>query len=145
MKLMDKRAVIPVVLIVVVATALFAAGVSAHGGFGGGGFDRDDFQVDRLAVKLELTDAQIQQSESIAVRRRQQIRPLIREMMGVKKEIRGLISGDVFDESALREALAPKQALMTDLILNRVAWYFEVKSVLTPEQRKRFYELRRRL
>ena len=118
-------------------TAMTAAGTAearfpGHGGFGMRGGDIAG-RIQFLAEELSLTDAQLDQVESIAQATRAELEPLADEMRALRESVRD-IGGINYDAAGI-EALATEQGvLVSRMIMAKEAARAQVLAVLTPDQ-----------
>lgn len=103
-----------------------------------GGWKGHDQQGDRLAKALDLSKEQTEQVKAIFLKHRDEIAPLRKEMTSERRELRNLILSDKPDEAALREQVKKIAATGGDLAVRRAKMSQEVRTVLTPEQIRKF-------
>ena len=95
----------------------------------------------RLAKALGLSKEQKEQIKAIFRKHRDEIAPLRNEMVSERRELRNLILSDKPDEAVLREHAKKIAATSGDLAVRRAKMFQEVRTVLTPEQLKKFRAL----
>lgn len=95
----------------------------------------------RLAKALGLSKEQKEQIKAIFRKHRDEIAPLRNEMVSERRELRNLILSDKPDEAVLREQAKKIAATSGDLAVRRAKMFQEVRTVLTPEQLKKFRAL----
>ncbi|MEQ8660963.1 MAG: Spy/CpxP family protein refolding chaperone [Gammaproteobacteria bacterium] len=108
-----------------------------HGGDFHGGMGADLFHVERMAEKLGLDDSQRQQLEALHERQRELARPHVRALVKARKAMRAATRGDSFDEGAVRTIATAQSTAMIELAVLRQRARFEMRQILTPEQRER--------
>jgi Spy/CpxP family protein refolding chaperone len=97
-----------------------------------------------IASQLDLTEAQKTEIKAILDAERPTIEPLVRQLVGTRKELRSVTDSGQFDESQVR-ALAEQQAqTITELIVAKERVKSKVYAVLTPEQRDKAAQMRAR-
>ena len=106
-----------------------------------GGWKGHGQQGDRLAKALDLSKEQAEQVKAIFLKHRDEIAPLRKEMMSDRRELRKLTRSDKPDEAALREQAKKIAATSGDLAVRRAKVFQEVRTVLTPEQIRKFRAL----
>lgn len=107
-------------------------------GFGGdlhGGPGSDLFHLERMAERLQLDDEQRGRLEALHERHREQARPYVRTLVKSRRAMKHLMKADTFDEAAVRAVAAEQSAAMTELAVIKARGRFEVREILTPEQR----------
>jgi Spy/CpxP family protein refolding chaperone len=95
----------------------------------------------RLAKALGLSKEQTGQIKAIFRKHRDEIAPLRNEMVSERRELRNLIQSDKPDEAVIREQAKKIAATSGDLAVSRARMYREVRTVLTPEQIRKFRDL----
>jgi len=142
-------------LVLLTAVAVGATMVSGNawadrGGNGGGrcagegrdgGWKGHGQEGDRLAKALDLSKEQSEQVKAIFLKHRDATAPLRREMVSERRELRKLIQSDKLDEAAIREQVKKIAATDGDLAVRRARLSQEVRTVLTPEQIRKFRAL----
>ncbi len=106
-----------------------------------GGWKGHDQQGHRLAKELGLSKEQTEQVKAIFLKHRDEIAPLRKEMMSERRELRNLIQSEKPDEAAIREQVKKISATGGDLAVRWAKMSQEVRTVLTPEQIKKFQAL----
>jgi Spy/CpxP family protein refolding chaperone len=115
-------------------------GHGGHGGPGGGlGFLR---MLPRLAEKLDLSEAQQAEIESIVDQSLPAIRELRVQMREARQEFRDSQEPGQFDEAAVRAFAESQAQLMTEMMVSTARLKADVFGVLTPEQVEQLEELR---
>ena len=121
--------------------ALSASPAIARDGYMKGGFDGGLFRMEHMVSELKLTDAQRTDFERIMDKGREKARPHIQQMTAVRKEMRQLMDGEVFDEAAVRSLAKKKGASITELTIIHARKRFAFKSILTQEQQQKLKDL----
>jgi Spy/CpxP family protein refolding chaperone len=106
-----------------------------------GGWEGHGHRGHRLAKALGLSKEQKEQIKAIFRKHRDEIAPLRNEMVSERRELRNLILSDKPDEAVLREQAKKIAATSGDLAVRRAKMFQEVRTVLTPEQLKKFRAL----
>jgi periplasmic protein CpxP/Spy len=86
-------------------------------------------------AKLNLTDAQRSQLQTIHQNHRQATQPLAEELRQRRQALRQAQSGATFDEAAVRQQLTDIAALEAKLMGERFKMRQEFEAILTPEQK----------
>ena len=107
----------------------------------GGGWMGHGPQGDRLAKALDLSKEQTEQVQAIFRKHRDEIAPLRKEMASERRELRNLTQADKTDEAAIREQARKIAATGGDLAVRRARMSREVRTVLTPDQIRKFRAL----
>lgn len=100
--------------------------------------------LERLSDELGLSAEQQEAIKAITERTRSEAdvyRDQLRDQFGA---MQGLMDAESFDEQAARALIAQKQAIMTELKILHMKQRFEIRDVLTPEQRNAFRDSARR-
>jgi len=95
----------------------------------------------RLAKALGLSKEQKEQVKAIFRKHRDEIAPLRKEMVSERRELRNLIRSDKPDEAVIREQTKKIAATGGNLAVRQAKVAQEVRTVLTPEQLKKFQAL----
>lgn len=106
------------------------------GGFGGMGPMRG------LMRDLDLTDEQRTQIRGIAKTGWEQSAARRAELEGLRKQVEATVIANGFNEAEVRGLIEARPSLLTDAMVDVVRTMAEMRSVLTPEQQKRFDERR---
>ena len=139
-----KRSRATLTAVILAAAGMVAAVPASAGGHGfHGGFGHDLYRMERLADKLDLSDAQRADFQRISDQSREQARPYVRQMIEQHKAMRKLMESDTFDEAAVRALAERGEAATTELAVIRARSAFEIRKILTPEQREKMAEKRR--
>ena len=106
-----------------------------------GGWAEHGHRCHPLAKALGLSKEQQEQVTAIFRKHRDEIAPLRKEMVSERRELRNLIQSDKPDEPAIREQVKKIAATGGDLAVRRAKMSQEVRTVLTPEQIRKFRAL----
>ena len=106
-----------------------------------GGWKAHGHPGHRLAKALDLSKEQTEQVRAIFRKHRDEIAPLRKEMVSERRELRNLIQADKMDEAVLREQVRKIAVTGGDLAVRRAKVSQEVRTVLTPEQIRKFRAL----
>ena len=106
------------------------------GGFGGMGPMRG------LMRDLDLTDEQRTQLRSIAKTSWERSAARRAELESLRKQIETTVIANGFNEAEIRGLIEARSSLLADTMVDVVRAMAEMRSVLTPEQQKRFDERR---
>lgn len=93
---------------------------------------------DRFAKALDLSKEQTEQVKAIFRKHRDETAPLRERMVSERRELRNLTRADKTDEAAIREQARKIAATSEDLAVRRARMAQEVRTVLTPEQVRKF-------
>ena len=122
-------------LCVLAAGGLVVSAASAHGRMGG------DRQLERMAERLDLDDAQLESVRAIVDAHRAEQRALRDQLREGREQIRRLGAEGDFNEEEV-EALAEVQGdIMAELIVLKASMHSRIAAVLTDEQREAFAEM----
>lgn len=119
---------------------LSAYAASAHGGPGGRGVGGDR-QIERMAERLDLDDAQLASVRAIVDSYRDEQRALRDQLRGGRAQIRGLGASGEYDEEAVRALAEVQGDGMAELIVLKAQMFSEIAAVLTDEQREALAEM----
>ena len=103
-----------------------------------GGWKGHDHRGHRLAMVLGLSRMQQEQIKTIFRKHRDEIAPLRNEMVSDRRELRNLIQSEKPDEAGIREQVKKIAATGGNLAVRRAKMSQEVRTVLTPEQIRKF-------
>ncbi len=103
-----------------------------HHGPGGGGLMGHGLR--RIREALGLTDTQVQQIQDILRASRDQVKPLVQNLMTEKRAERVLIQAPTVDEPAIRAQAAKVAAVEADLAVAHAKIANQIRGILTPEQ-----------
>jgi Spy/CpxP family protein refolding chaperone len=100
--------------------------------------------LQRMAVVLDLSDAQQAQIKAILQSERQTVAPLQKSLQASREALRQAAQADTFDEAAVRSIAAGEAATRTELIVARARTQNRIHALLTPAQRAKAEKLRPR-
>ena len=132
-----------VVLLVTATTVIARRGSRGHGpgGPGGpGGIGR----VMHIAEMLELTDEQFIKLRKHMKSTREEVHPLFEQMHLLRRQIIETLDSETFEETKIREILALKAKVMTELAVLHLKKAHEFKKELTPEQLNKVRDMLKR-
>jgi protein CpxP len=109
-----------------------------HGQRGGG-------MEGRMFSRLNLTDAQKEQMKQINQNFRDRTKSLHDELRAKHQELRQLQSGATFDEALATQKLTEIASVQSKLMGERFKLRQEMTSILTPEQKTQFEQLREQM
>jgi Spy/CpxP family protein refolding chaperone len=92
----------------------------------------------KMAGELGLDDHQKAQIRDILKNNRDQIGPLMKNLMTERRAMRALTQADTIDEAAIRAQASRMATLQADLAVERARIGQKVRAVLTPEQIQKF-------
>jgi len=130
------------------AFLVHSADAHRYGGRGPGGDGRmhgmmmhDGYPMWRHLKELGLNDKQKAEVKEIRNRVMKETiqKKADKRIAGI--ELRDLLANDTVDMNAIQTKLKQMEALRTDIHLSHIKAREEIKSILTPEQRKKFTEL----
>ena len=101
-------------------------------------------RLDRMARDLNLTQAQLSELKAFFDAERSILESMMKKLDGQRRQLDETTANGQFDEAQVR-AMATQQAqTLAELIVAHKRAEARIYSVLTPEQRARFQELRQR-
>lgn len=106
------------------------------GGFGAMGSMRG------LMRDLDLTEEQRNRLRSIATTSWEQGAARRTELKALRQQIEATVIANGYDEAVVRSLIEARSSLLTETMVDVVRTMAEMRSVLTPEQQKRFDEQR---
>ena len=120
-----------------------------HGDMGPGkmgphGIDNSPEHREHMATELGLTSQQRTDFERITTAAREQSRPLFRQMRDSHKAMEALIEGPAFDAAAVRAQAQTSTALMAEMAVIHARSRFDLRQLLTPEQREKMQAMHRK-
>jgi periplasmic protein CpxP/Spy len=98
--------------------------------------------LQRMAVVLDLSDAQQAQIKAILQSERETTAPLRKSLQASREALRQAARADTFDEAAVHKLAASQAATRTELIVARVRTQNRIHALLTPAQRAKAEKLR---
>ncbi len=103
-----------------------------------------EWMLERLAERLELSDAQVETLRGLWTAHREQMAPLHEQAIDLEEVLEAAIHAEDFDEGALRAAARQLADARVELAVARARFGQEIRQVLTPEQRAEMRELHER-
>lgn len=91
--------------------------------------------------RLDLTDAQKERVKTIVDAHRDEVKAIGDRAMKARTALQAAITGDTFDEAAVRTKAADVAAVDTDAAVARARVFNEVYQILTPDQQKQLKTL----
>jgi protein CpxP len=116
---------------------LLAQTAERHASRLGGGH----FMARRIAQKLDLTPAEIQQIKGIFAQHKQELATDLAAVKSAREQQFEAIHADTFAETAVRTAAAAVGQADANLAVTQAKIFGEVRQVLTPEQQAKLKEL----
>ncbi|HIJ80181.1 MAG TPA: Spy/CpxP family protein refolding chaperone [Desulfuromonadales bacterium] len=98
----------------------------------------------QMAAELGLSDQQKLDVKALFAKNRPLAEPLMASLNTERRALRALVQADAVDETAIRAQSAKVAALMADLAVQRAHVAQQIRTVLTPEQVKKFKEIQAR-
>ncbi len=125
--------------IALAAALLLATGVGWTTGAAKAGVNNEDPGLIRTIImgriaSLHLTDQQKAQSKGILEAHRPTLQPLVKQYVSERRALRGLISAEQTDETAIRAQVAKVAAVGSDLAVERAHLARDFRAILTPDQ-----------
>lgn len=142
-----KQRAVAVLAAAAVAIGLGTATVSAQGrwnrGPGGRGMHGPMMGVDGIGLgRLDLTEAQRSQVQSIMEAHRAERQALAEKVRDARQALHAKVTAETLDESGIRAAHAALSQLEADQVVMRAKIRAEIHQLLTPEQRAKAAELK---
>ena len=103
---------------------------------------RQQFQQERMAVILDLSEEQKQQMQTLRDQRQQQQLSLRTEMQTSRNQLREVARASDADEAGIRAAVQEHAELKTRMMVEGAKHRQQVASILTPEQQQKHEQLR---
>jgi len=100
--------------------------------------------MQRVAEKLNLTEAQRSQIREIFASEKDRLQPVLTRLHDARKNLRDAIHATSADENAVRAASAKVADAEADLAVERMKVYGKIAPVLTDEQRQKISEFEQR-
>lgn len=105
------------------------------------GQQRQQIQLERMAVILDLTEEQRQQWQSLRDQHRGQQDTLWTDMRTRRAQLRELLRADDADEERIRAAIQEQAELKTRMIVEGNRHRQQVAALLTPQQQEKMEQL----
>jgi len=93
-------------------------------------------RIDRMAKKLNLTEAQKEQVEAILATEREKAEPLRQQLAENRNNLRKAIEAQPFDEATVRTLAAKQNETRVELVVSRARARSQIFALLSPEQRE---------
>lgn len=108
-----------------------------EGGFHGRHRGKDPGKrIDRMAKKLNLTEAQKEQIKAIFASERDKAEPLRKKLAETRENLRKAIEAEPFNEATVRALAESQNETRVELVVSRARAKSQVYALLTPEQRE---------
>ena len=104
----------------------------------------DMFRMERMASELKLDDVQREKLQRINDDNRKRAQPFVRKMVEGREQLRKIIQADEFDEATVRQAAHAQSEAMTEMMVERARKRYDVRQLLTAEQREKHDSKKRR-
>jgi Spy/CpxP family protein refolding chaperone len=111
-------------------------------GHPGKGHGRHGEGFAKIVDQLKLTESQKHEIAGILKQNREEARGLRDEMMEARKSLVEAITGDAFNENAVREAVRKAAHTGEELAVLRAKAFDAVRKVLTPEQTETLHKIK---
>ena len=93
-------------------------------------------RIDRMAKKLNLTEAQKEQVKAILASEREKTEPLRQQLAETRENLRKAIYAQPFDEATVRTLAAKQNETRVELVVSRARARSQIYALLSPEQRE---------
>ncbi|UCE89342.1 MAG: Spy/CpxP family protein refolding chaperone [Pseudomonadota bacterium] len=110
-------------------------------GPGGGPYADPAARVERLAGRLDLSDEQRAQVQTIFEKAQPEMQKLRTEMMENRETIRSLATGNKASEAEIRKLANTQGTKVAEMIVLRSGVHNEISAVLTDAQREQFAQM----
>ena len=101
--------------------------------------------LERAREKLDLTDEQVRQIKAALKSEKGNLVGLMSRMRQARLELRGAIQSPDASEDSVRAAAAKVAAVQSDVAVERMKLFRQIRPILTEEQRARLHEMQSRL
>jgi len=98
-------------------------------------------RIDRMAKKLNLTEAQQEQMQAILASERDTVKPLRHQLAVNRLNLRKAIEAEPFEEATVRALAESQNKARIELVVSRARAKSQIYALLTPEQRELAKEL----
>jgi protein CpxP len=115
-------------------------GLMGRGGRGGPGGPMGMLPP-RMLQRLDLTDAQKERVRTIVDSHRDEMKAIADRAMKARLALEAAVTGDTFDEAAVRTRAADVATIDTDAAVSRARVFNEVYQILTPDQQSKLKEI----
>ncbi|HSM00419.1 MAG TPA: Spy/CpxP family protein refolding chaperone, partial [Candidatus Limnocylindria bacterium] len=93
-------------------------------------------RIDRMAKKLNLTEAQKEQVKAILASERDKAEPLRQQLAENRENLRKAIEAEPFKEATVRALAQSQNEARVELVVSRARAKSQIYALLTPEQRE---------
>jgi len=93
-------------------------------------------RIDRMAKKLNLTEAQKEQVKAILASEREKTEPLRQQLAENRENLRKAIHAQPFDEATVRALAAKQNDTRVELVVSRARARSQIYALLSPEQQE---------
>jgi Spy/CpxP family protein refolding chaperone len=93
-------------------------------------------RIDRMAKKLNLTEAQKEQVKAILTSERDKVEPLRQQLAKNRENLRKAIEAQPFNEATVRALARSQNETRVELVVSRARTKSEIFALLSPEQRE---------
>ncbi len=122
---------------------VFALAQRGDKGIHGRGFGHRGFE--RMAEKLNLTDAQKEQVKQISEASRAKVKPLKESMRANRQQLESLTENEPFDEAQVQTIANRQGAIAAQIIVEKERAKWEIFQILTVEQRAQAKQLKEQM
>lgn len=126
----------------ILVASLLVLGLTAHGEAQAASGLRKGFHGGRLFDALQLSETQKTEIRNLFVANRENLRPLVQQFRELRQSLRAAAESQPFDESQVRYQAQELAKLQAELIVARATLMNQVSTLLTPEQRAQWNNLR---
>lgn len=125
---------------------LLATGVQAFPSMDGRGIHKFDAgMLTRLSERLELNDEQVSNIGALVEESAALTQERENVLKQLKKSLRDTADRDTFDRQAVREIADKIANVSTDMMVDGLSMRSQIRSLFTPQQRKKMAEMRGRM
>jgi len=93
-------------------------------------------RIDRMAKKLDLTEAQKEQVTAILASERDKVEPLRQQLAENRENLRKAIEAEPFNEATVRALAQSQNEARVELVVSRARAKSQIFALLSPEQRE---------
>ncbi len=134
-------------LLLTLAAAVLAGGLVTSKTLAAGNADAPPLRgkfLQRIAEKLNLTDAQKSQIKTTLAGEKDTLKPLLTALHDARKDLRAAIRASDATETSVRAASSKVASAEADLAVERQKLYGKIAPVVTDEQREKISEFEQR-
>lgn len=102
------------------------------------------WRAEKIAAKLDLSDAQRDQFAELEQASRERLRPFVRQMVEGREQIHELMQMDTFNETAVRQVAQANSAALIEMMVEHARQRHQMRQLLTPEQRQKMQAMKSR-